>query len=301
MLGRKDNPPYYISAYALACKKGFRGTEEEWLESLTAYGDAVKLGFKGTREEWLASLKGEPGNTGKSAYEYAVEGGFQGSEEAFREQQAHSGKSAYEYAVDGGYTGSVDDFYRKLATEYIAVSGGIMKGNLSMDGHKISDLSDPEGDRDAVPKKYVEAVRTLAQEGKTMAGKAMPKSGGTMSGSIDMGGNKVTGLGTPAEAGDAANKGYVDAYVDGKHWVGSVTLPVDGWVGLVQTVEVPGILATDTPHYGVVYSGTAEEKGLQKEGFALVDDLDTGAGNVTFTCFEEAPEVDLTIQLEVNR
>lgn len=143
----------------------------------------------------------------------------------------------------------------------------------------------------------VEAVKTLAQEGKTLAEKAMPKTGGTMTGSIDMDGNKVTGLGDPAESGDAASK----AYVDGKHWVGSVTLPVSGWVGLVQTVAVPGILATDTPHYGVVYSGTASEKAAQKEAFAMIDDLDTAAGSVTFTCFEEKPAVGLTIQLEVNR
>ncbi len=31
-----DYPPYYISAYGLACKHGFRGTEEQWLESLKA-------------------------------------------------------------------------------------------------------------------------------------------------------------------------------------------------------------------------------------------------------------------------
>ena len=29
-----ENPPYYITAYGLAVKRGFIGTEEEWLKSL---------------------------------------------------------------------------------------------------------------------------------------------------------------------------------------------------------------------------------------------------------------------------
>jgi hypothetical protein len=44
---------------------------------IDAYGVAVKHGFKGTVEEWLESLKG------KSAYEYAKDGGYNGTVEEF--------------------------------------------------------------------------------------------------------------------------------------------------------------------------------------------------------------------------
>lgn len=90
---RWDNPPYYLSAYALACKRG----------------------FVGTLDDWLASLKGEPGDRGKSAYEYAVEAGFDGSEDLFREMQLGNGKTAYEYAVEGGFKGTSEEFAKKMA------------------------------------------------------------------------------------------------------------------------------------------------------------------------------------------
>ena len=55
------------SAYELAVSKGYRGTLDEWLESLngtngsngkSAYELAVENGYTGTEEEWLESLKG---------------------------------------------------------------------------------------------------------------------------------------------------------------------------------------------------------------------------------------------------
>lgn len=41
----------------------------------------------------------------------------------------------------------------------------------------------------------------------------LPLTGGTMKGDIAMGGKKVTGLGTPADSGDAVNKEYADKLV----------------------------------------------------------------------------------------
>lgn len=57
----------------------------------SAYDIAVENGFNGTETEWLASLKGEKGSQG-----------IQGKQGA----RGNDGKSAYESAVENGYTGT---------------------------------------------------------------------------------------------------------------------------------------------------------------------------------------------------
>ena len=72
-------------AYRIAVEHGFKGTLEEWLESLrgepgkSAYEVAVDAGYVGTVEDWLRSLVGPPGEPGKNAYELAVEAGYPGT------------------------------------------------------------------------------------------------------------------------------------------------------------------------------------------------------------------------------
>ena len=66
-------------------RHGENGVPSEWQDVLTgeagksAYELAVEQGFEGTETEWLAGLKGATGEAGKSAYELAVELGYQGS------------------------------------------------------------------------------------------------------------------------------------------------------------------------------------------------------------------------------
>ena len=84
----------------------------------------------------------------------------------------------------------------------------------------------------------------------------------------------------------------------------TVPLPASGWTGTgpyVQTVAVEGILSTDRPIFGAVYSGTNEEKVEQSIMAGFVDECETAAGSVTFRCYLVKPEVDLTMQLEVIR
>lgn len=122
---------------------------------------------------------------------------------------------------------------------------------------------------------------------------ALLKAGGTMTGNLN--------VLDPTEDSHATNKKYVDS----KRKPFDVTLTTNDWVGdkapYTQTIGVEGILETDRPHYGAVYDSDQETRIAQKEAFAMVDDLDTADGSVTFTCFEDKPAVNIPIQMEVNR
>ena len=85
------------SAYDIAVRYGFEGTEEEWIASLKgADGKNGEDGVDGVDGE--AGDDGEDGAAGKSAYELAVEQGFEGDEDEWLESL--NGKDG----VDSDYT-----------------------------------------------------------------------------------------------------------------------------------------------------------------------------------------------------
>lgn len=140
-------------------------------------------------------------------------------------------------------------------------------------------------------------AQSAANNAQTTADNALPKAGGTITGALN--------VPTPTEAAHAASKDYVEKYVASRHAYYEVVLAANGWVGEVapftQTIAVEGITETDRPHYGPVYSEDAETALLEKENWVVVDDLVTASGSVTFSCFEEKPAVDITVQMEVIR
>lgn len=107
-----------LSAYEIAVKNGFKGSESQWTGDLqgqngtdgkngkSAYELAVESGYKGTIDEWAQSLEG------KSAYQLAVDNGFTGTLEEW--SQSLEGKSAYDVAVKNGYAGSEADWLSSL-------------------------------------------------------------------------------------------------------------------------------------------------------------------------------------------
>ena len=135
-------------------------------------------------------------------------------------------------------------------------------------------------------------------EVRSLAEGALPRSGGKMTGAVNMNSQRLYGLAAPSSDTDAVPRKYMEDYVSGRRLGGTVILTASGWSGGVQTISVSGILASDMPHWGIVY-GTNRE--AEKEAFALVDELEAQAGKFVFRCFGDVPAVALTVQWEVNR
>lgn len=161
-----------LSAYEIAVKHGYEGTEEEWIKSLTpkggaggggngksAYELAVENGYQGTLQEWLKSLVGKDG---ADAYEVAKKAGYTGSrEEWLKTLIGSTGLSAYELAKAEGYEGSL--------TEWIAS----LKGKKGDDGDSAYKV--------AVRNGYVGDERAWLESLKGEAGKSayeLAKAGG---------------------------------------------------------------------------------------------------------------------------
>ena len=89
-------------------------------------------------------------------------------------------------------------------------ASGILKGN----GNGGVTTAVPETDYGTYSKPSTGIPKSdlaqAVQDSLDAADDALPTAGGTMSGNITMGGNKVTGLGDPSADGDAATKKYVD-------------------------------------------------------------------------------------------
>lgn len=81
---------------------------------------------------------------------------------------------------------------------------------------------------------YVDGVTSAIQ---TQLDGKLDESGGTMTGAIAMGTNKITGLGTPTDAADAATKAYVDAVAEGLHVHESVRVATGANVSIANGLE----------------------------------------------------------------
>ena len=92
----------------------------------------------------------------------------------------------------------------------------------------------------------------------------------------------------------AAAPKHFTAALQAAYWLGS-TAPY------TQTVTVTGLLSTDRPIVDVALTGTAETDMPILEAWGLVSRITTAENSITAVCYEDKPEVDIPIQMEVIR
>ncbi len=95
---------------------------------------------------------------------------------------------------------------------FLKKAGGTMSGAINMGSKKITNVGTPTNDTDAANKKFVEdAIADAVFEGKDIdLSGYLQKSGGTMTGVLAMGGNKITNLANPTANTDAVPLGYAN-------------------------------------------------------------------------------------------
>ena len=154
------------------------------------------------------------------------------------------------------------------------------------------------------PESAIEKAQNTANIAKDIAEAALARSGGKMTGNIDMGSKKIENLAVPENDGDAANKKYVEDLVASKHLSKTVTATTAGWTGegpYTQSIAVEGVTKDDIPHIGLIASDNADTVENEEEAFSYIKKVETGDGTLILTCRDDKPEVDMTILLEVNR
>lgn len=162
----------------------------------------------------VAAIPGSPANN--TAIEVTDSTGIQSFTPLAGKPAGFTGSSGLSvrivYSTAGATWNWIQYFPNDPETRYLKLSGGTLTGALTLSADPVSNLQ-------PATKQYVDTadstLTTAAAAAQSTANAALPKAGGTMSGAIAMGTNKITGLGNPTVAQDAATKNYVDTQISG--------------------------------------------------------------------------------------
>jgi hypothetical protein len=137
----------------------------------------------------------------------------------------------------------------------------VVEGATANDHETTLQFTDPTADRTITFKDETGTVAFTADVDTRLA-----TAGGTMSGAIAMGTNKITGLGTPTDAADAATKAYVDSAAQGIDWKASVRAATTINVTLASDLEdgdtLDGVTLATGDRVLVKNQSTGSENGI---------------------------------------
>lgn len=161
--------------------------------------------------------------------------------------------------VTGNLTGNVTASTGTSTFNDVTINGG-----LNMDASSaatITNLTAPTNSGDAATKGYVDTADALK----------LNLSGGTMSGAIAMGTNKITGLGTPTSNADAATKVYVDT---------SISNLIDSSPALLDTLNELAAALGDDPNFATTMTNALATK-LNLSGGTMTGAIAMGSNKIT--------------------
>ena len=234
---------------------------------ITAYSLAVQQGFSGDLDSWLASLRGP------------------------------TGKSAYEYAVEGGYTGTEED-YKTFMQLQVETDTTFTKGGIAADAKAVGDWKkDLESQLEKQTKEMAAAVKTAQKT----ADDALPKAGGSMTGGLNMGGNGLSNVADPEQDTDAVNLRTVKSR-EPEYVTTEIPASWSGTAPYTVTVAAQGVSASGGDvHIFPVYSANAAQRAAQREAYNCISLVTPGENQITFTCDEDKPTVEIPIKVEVRK
>lgn len=191
-----------------------------------------------------------------------------------------------------------DEFINAKIDQKLDKSGGTMTGDIDMSAHDITGASQIDADTvHATSLKLNGVYMEASSEGASTAERKVTITG-TANADDPV---RLGGVETPTEDNDAANKLYADTRVVPEAYF--VTLLSSGWTGssapYSQTVSVSGILATDTPFVMPIIGSASSTAVSQQQAWNLVSAAESIDGSIIFTCFEEKPETDIRLKIEV--
>ena len=177
-MGIFHQQPNYNQSYSKE-KRGITGPQGP-------HGPAGAQGNQGPKgDQGIQGPKGAQGNPGPKGVGFSL---------TSRGDYNMLGKQINGMAEGTSFTDAVRK--SQLATK-LSLSGGLTTGNLDMNGKRIYNVAQPNGDNQPATKIWSE-------------NKFLDKSSGVMAGPLSMSNNKITNLAKPTDDKDGVNKKYID-------------------------------------------------------------------------------------------